>query len=75
MTPRQPRGPNYLEPAKGRPHVLCMCKMEKPRERIYAACKKLNWGFETMQYILDPVWDTYERIQMADIVVGAGRTV
>jgi len=70
--PREPRGPAFLE---GSPHVLCMCKMEKARDRIHAACDQLGYGFETMQYIMDPVWDTQDRIRQADVVVGCGRTV
>jgi len=69
---REPRGPAYLT---GSPHILCMCKMEKARERIHAACEQLGYGFETMQYIMDPVWDTQDRIRQADVVVGCGRTV
>jgi len=69
---RLERGPAFLT---GTPHVLCMCKMEKSRERILAACKQLGYGFETMQYIMDPVWDTADRIRQADVVVGCGRTV
>ena len=69
---RAERGPAFLE---GTPHVLCMCKMEKARERIHAACQELGYGFETMQYIMDPVWDTATRMQQADIVVGCGRTI